>query len=78
MPTPLEQTIAIILDPVSKLREINPLVYQIPSTSITEHESKIRYCDLVDGDLSKSMSCSPVIQSADEFTHFPILLISQF
>ena len=55
MPTPLEQTIAIILDPSSKLREVNPLIYQIPSTSVTEHETKIRYCDLVDGDLSKTM-----------------------
>ena len=55
MPTPLEQTIAIILDPQSRIRETNPLVYEMPKDKMADHETRMRYFDLPDGDLSKSM-----------------------
>ena len=30
MPTPIETTIDIVLDPSSRMRDISPLVYQLP------------------------------------------------
>ena len=55
MPTPIEQTISIILDPASKLRDASPLVYCVPTDSVDQHEPHMRYFDLPDGDLSKTM-----------------------
>ena len=55
MPTPIEQTISIILDPASKLRDASPLVYCVPTDSVDQHEPRMRYFDLPDGDLSKTM-----------------------
>ena len=46
MPTPIDITIGIILDPSSRMRETTPLIYQLPKDSTTEHETRIRYLDI--------------------------------
>ena len=46
MPTPIETTIGIILDPGSRMRDITPLVYQLPKDSTKAYEPRMRYLDL--------------------------------
>ena len=46
MPTPIETTIDIVLDPSSRMREITPLVYQLPKDSTKAYEPRMRYLDL--------------------------------
>jgi len=49
MPTPIEQTIEIILGPNSKLRDKTPLIYSLPDTTSNGHPvvKKMRFLDLV-------------------------------
>ena len=44
MPTRLEQTLAIINSPESKLTEITPIIYRLPD-DLPAHETRIRYLD---------------------------------
>ena len=46
MPTPIETTIDIVLDPSSRMRDITPLVYQLPKDSTKAYEPRMRYLDL--------------------------------
>ena len=44
MPQPIEQTLAIINSPDSKLTDITPIIYRLPN-DLPEHETRMRYLD---------------------------------
>ena len=44
MPHPIEQTLAIITSPESKLRDISPIIYRLPN-DLPAHETRMRYLD---------------------------------